>query len=40
MNIWGNVNGSKGYDTQELNNDIYSVFISGINFSLEKNLEF
>jgi hypothetical protein len=35
FNLWGNTNASKGYTSQELSSEVYSVFISGINFSLE-----
>ncbi len=40
MSIWGNVNASKGFYTNELSNERYSVFISGINFSLERRAGF
>ena len=40
MNIWGNTNVSKGYETSELANERMSVLISGINFELENQLNF
>ncbi len=40
MSLWGNVNDSKGYETQELANSRSSVIISGIDFELENQLQF
>ncbi|NHJ22801.1 MAG: FtsX-like permease family protein [Candidatus Lokiarchaeota archaeon] len=40
MNVWGNVNLSKGYDTPELINQRRSVLISGLDFELENQLDF
>lgn len=40
MNLWGNVNFSKGIETQELINESRGVRISGIDFELENQLEF
>jgi ABC-type lipoprotein release transport system permease subunit len=40
MSLWGNVNVSKGFETQELINEREGVFISGINFTLENKLKF
>ncbi|MFW9952157.1 MAG: ABC transporter permease, partial [Candidatus Thorarchaeota archaeon] len=40
FSLWGNVSASEGYATQELSNESYSVFISGINFSLEEKFNF
>lgn len=40
MNIWGNTNVSKGYETSELANERMSVLISAINFELENQLDF
>ena len=40
MSLWGEVNYSKGYETQELTNSTRGVIISGIDFELEKQLHF
>ncbi|MFX1287295.1 MAG: ABC transporter permease, partial [Promethearchaeota archaeon] len=40
MNLWGNINISKGFETQELANEERSVLISGIDFELENQLKF
>jgi len=40
MSLWGNVNDSKGFETQELENRRRSVIISGIDFELENQLQF
>jgi ABC-type lipoprotein release transport system permease subunit len=40
MSLWGNVNVSKGFETQELINERKGVSISGINFILENKLAF
>jgi len=40
MNVWGNVNLSKGVETQELANARRWVQISGIDFGIENQLEF
>ena len=40
MGLWGNVNVSKGEETQELENETKGVSISGINFTLENRLKF
>ncbi|MBY8980776.1 MAG: ABC transporter permease [Candidatus Lokiarchaeota archaeon] len=40
MSLWGNVNDSKGFETQELENRRRSVIISGIDFELESQLQF
>jgi len=40
MGLWGNVNVSKGIGTQELENELKAVSISGINFTLENSLKF
>ena len=40
MSLWGNVNVSKGFETQELINESEGVYISGINFALENKLTF
>ncbi|MFW9949060.1 MAG: ABC transporter permease [Candidatus Thorarchaeota archaeon] len=40
MNLWGNINTSKGFETQELANERRSVLISGIDFELENQLNF
>lgn len=40
MELWGEVNVSEGLDTQELTSIQKSVFLSGINFSLENQIGF
>ena len=40
MSLWGDVNYSKGFETQELTNRRRGVIISGIDFELEKQLQF
>ena len=40
MSLWGEVNYSKGYETQELTNSTRGVIISGIDFELENQLHF
>jgi len=40
MSLWGNVNYSKGFETQELENRRRNVIISGIDFELENQLQF
>jgi ABC-type antimicrobial peptide transport system permease subunit len=40
MELWGNVNVSKGKNTSELTNIRESVLLSGINFSLENSIGF
>ncbi|MCK4384381.1 MAG: ABC transporter permease, partial [Candidatus Lokiarchaeota archaeon] len=40
LSLWGNVNYSKGYETQELANRMRGVLISGIDFELENQLQF
>jgi len=40
MGLWGNVNISKGIETQELLNETTGVSISGINFTMENSLNF
>ncbi|MFW9948716.1 MAG: ABC transporter permease, partial [Candidatus Thorarchaeota archaeon] len=40
FNLWGNVNASIDYTSQQLTNEIFSVFISGINFSEEQKFNF
>jgi len=40
MSLWGNVNDSKGFETQELENRRRSVIVSGIDFELENQLQF
>ncbi len=40
MSLWGNVNYSKGFETQELANRSRGVIISGIDFELENQLQF
>jgi len=40
MSLWGDVNYSKGFETQELTNRTRGVIISGIDFELENLLQF
>ncbi|MHA1670024.1 MAG: FtsX-like permease family protein [Promethearchaeota archaeon] len=40
MELYGKVNVSQGFKTQELTNERVTAFISGINFSLERSLGF
>jgi len=40
MSLWGNINYSKGFETQELANRSRGVIISGIDFELENQLQF
>jgi ABC-type antimicrobial peptide transport system permease subunit len=40
LSLWGNINYSKGYETQELANRMRGVLISGIDFELENQLQF
>jgi len=40
MSLWGEVNYSKGFETQELTNSTRGVIISGIDFELENQLQF